>query len=306
MKYKDWIATWLNLYVKPVVKERTFDRYSQICNKNIIPLLGEYNLCELSSVILQQFIVDIGNGINKQKSLSAGTINCIITVIQKSLKMAVIIGVAEKQYADTIKRPKLTEKQIECFTYEEQKAIENYVLNSKKEKLFGIILCFYTGLRIGELLSLKWSDIDFEKGLMYITKSCHDSFVDGVCVKVIDTPKTPHSKRIVPLAKPILSRIKTLKKTSDCDYVVSENKKPVGNRSYQRTFELVLKKLGIPHKGFHATRHTFATRAIECGMDVKTLAEVLGHKNPTITLSRYVHSLLEHKVNMMNKLGKLF
>ena len=69
---------------------------------------------------------------------------------------------------------------------------------------------------------------------------------------------------------------------------------------------MVLKKLGIQHKGFHAIRHTFATRAIECGMDVKTLSEVMGHKNPTITLSRYVHSLLEHKVNMMNKLGKLF
>ena len=76
-------------------------------------------------------------------------------------------------------------------------------------------------------------------------------------------------------------------------------------RSYQRTFELLLKKLNISHKGFHSLRHTFATRAIECDIDVKTLAELLGHKNATITLNRYAHSLLEHKVDMMNRLGKL-
>lgn len=75
--------------------------------------------------------------------------------------------------------------------------------------------------------------------------------------------------------------------------------------SYQRTFELLLKKLGIAHKGFHSMRHTFTTRALECGMDVKTLSKLLGHKNATVTLNRYAHSLLEHKTDMMNRLGKL-
>ena len=67
----------------------------------------------------------------------------------------------------------------------------------------------------------------------------------------------------------------------------------------------MLQELNIPHKGFHALRHTFATRALECGMDVKTLAEILGHKNPMVTLSRYTHSLMEHKSEMMNKIGRL-
>lgn len=76
-------------------------------------------------------------------------------------------------------------------------------------------------------------------------------------------------------------------------------------RSYQKTFEVALRKLDIPHKGFHSLRHTFATRALECGMDVKTLSEILGHKNPMITLNRYAHSMLEHKRDMMNRIGKL-
>lgn len=81
---------------------------------------------------------------------------------------------------------------------------------------------------------------------------------------------------------------------------------PPTARSYQRTFELLQKRLHIGRKGFHSLRHTFATRALECGMDVKTLSEILGHKNATVTLNRYAHSLMEHKQDMMNKLGKIF
>ena len=86
--------------------------------------------------------------------------------------------------------------------------------------------------------------------------------------------------------------------------MVSHNGQPLSVRSYQRSFELLQKRLGIERKGFHSLRHTFATRALECGMDVKTLSEILGHKNATVTLSRYAHSLMEHKKDMMNKLGK--
>ncbi len=107
------------------------------------------------------------------------------------------------------------------------------------------------------------------------------------------------------MPKRILAILKEHKKRSKSEYVVSDNGKPIYLRSYQRTFELLLKKLNIPHKGFHALRHTFATRALECGMDVKTLADILGHKNPQITLNRYVHSLMDHKRMMMNKLDKL-
>ena len=79
----------------------------------------------------------------------------------------------------------------------------------------------------------------------------------------------------------------------------------VGTRSYQRTFERILNKLNIPYKNFHSLRHTFATRALEFGMDVKTVSEILGHKNPMITLQRYTHSLMSYKTDMMNKFGKL-
>lgn len=204
-----------------------------------------------------------------------------------------------------IKRPKIVEKQVVCFSVDEQKQIERYIKNSRKQKLKGIILCLYTGLRLGELLALTWEDIDFTNGILSVNKTCRDGRINGTRCVMCDTPKTDTSRRNIPLSKPILSMLKDMKKIGDCNNVISDKGKPIFIRSYQRTFELLLNKLKLPHKGFHALRHTFATRAIECGVDVKTLSEILGHKNAAITLNRYTHSLWEHKFEMMNKLGKL-
>ena len=205
-----------------------------------------------------------------------------------------------------IVRPKQREKQVDCFSKEEQRKIEQFIFEKKKNKLFGVVLCLYTGLRIGELLSLTWDDFDLQKGIITVSKSCHDSWENGKYVKIIDTPKTDFSERIIPLPKQLLSRLREYKKSSSGNYVVcGERIHGAQVRSYQKSFELLLKCLKLPHKGFHSLRHTFATRALECGMDIKTLSEILGHKNPTITLKRYAHSMLEHKTEMMNRLGKL-
>lgn len=99
--------------------------------------------------------------------------------------------------------------------------------------------------------------------------------------------------------------LKDMKKKSKCEFVIADGEKPVFIRSYQRTFELFLKKLKLPHKGLHSLRHTFATLALECGMDVKSLSEILGHKNAMITINRYTHSLWGRKTEMMNKLSKM-
>ena len=260
-------------------------------------------LNDLSPLILQRLITSLLQNGNKKtgKGLSASSVNAVISVIQSSLKTAHLLGLAKEYAADKIKRPKLAEKPVECFTIAEQKQIEQAILNGKKDKLYGILLCLYSGLRIGELIALQWSDIDFTKGILTVSKSCHDS-KNGL---IIDEPKTATSRRVIPLPKQLLPILKDVKKRSDSSFVVSADGKPVSVRSYQRSFELLLKKLKIPHKGFHSLRHTFATRALECGMDVKTLSEILGHKNPTVTLNRYAHSLMEHKTDMMNKLGKL-
>lgn len=307
MKYIEWLRLWMDNYIKPSTKERTYIRYEQIIYSHIAPKIGNKEINELTPITLQSFVTELltNGNLKTGKELSASFVNMVISVIQNSLKTAHLVGIANEHVASNIKRPKTKEKQVECFSCQEQKVIENYVMNSGKDKLFGIILCLYTGLRIGELLALTWDDIDFAKGLLFVSKTCHDGNDGERHLRIIDSPKTDHSRRVIPLPKQILSLLKGVKNRSECKYIIADGTKPVFVRSYQRTFELLLKKLHIPHKGFHSLRHTFATRAMECGMDVKTLSELLGHKNATITLNRYAHSLLEHKIEMMNRLGKL-
>jgi integrase len=271
--------------------------------------LGSYELEKLSPTVLQEFVTELlehGN-LKTGNGLAVSSVNGMITVIQNSLKTASFVGLANGCVADKIKRPKVREKQVSCFTPIEQKKIERAVRECKKNKMLGILLCLYTGLRIGELLALEWSDIDFVKGTLSVTKTCHDTKGErGGITLFVDTPKTETSVRVIPLPKQIIPLLKEMKRYSKSKRVIAGNNgKIVSVRSYQQSFECLLKSLHIDHKGFHSLRHTFATRAIECGMDIKTLSEILGHKNPIITLNRYAHSLMDHKREMMNKLGKL-
>lgn len=308
MKYKEWLFEWLANYVKPTSKEKTYTRYREICEQHIIPQLGEYELSDLTPFWVQKFVTNLtekGN-LKTGRGLSANSVNLIISVIQLSVRTAFNVGYLSNYEMDKIKRPKIKEKKVECFSVAEQKKIEQAVKTDKRPKMFGVVLCLYTGLRIGELLALEWSDIDFSASELNVTKSCHDGkYKNGVSEKIIDAPKTEASVRTIPIPKPIMIHLKELKKLSVSKYVVASGEDGVSVRSYQASFSLLLKKLGIPHKGFHATRHTFATRALECGMDVKSLSEILGHNDPTVTLKRYAHSMLEHKKEMMNRLGKL-
>lgn len=308
MKYKDWLKEWLENIVKPTAKMRTYGRYSELVNGHIVPKIGEYEINDLTPLVLQKLVTELlqsGNLITG-KGLSANTVNTVVTILQNSLKSAYTFGKTDEYTAERIKRPKAQEAEVVSFSKAEQKQIEQAVFTSGKDKLFGIILCLYTGLRIGELLALEWSDLDFMKGLLKVTKTCHyGKCASGKFERQIDTPKTNTSRREIPIPKQILGALKAIRKRSVSKYVIANGESPISVRSYQRSFALLLRKLKIPHKGFHALRHTFATRALECGMDVKTLSEILGHKNASITLNRYVHSLLEHKQEMMNRVGKL-
>ena len=309
MKYKEWLLDWLASYEKPSRKSRTYTKYRDIVEKRLIPQLGEYDLTEITPLTVQRYIAELSEKGNKKTGggLAPNSINSIITVIQKSMTMAHLVGHTDSYEMHKIKRPKSEEVPIECFTLDEQRRIEQAVMQDKRKKMLGIILCLYTGLRIGELLALEWSDIDFQKGLLTVNKSCHDGKDEtGKYCRMTETPKTAKSRREIPLPKQIVPVLKEMKKASTSVLVITDGKKIPSVRSYQGSFALLLKKLRIPHRGFHSLRHTFATRAIECGVDVKTLSEILGHKNATVTLNRYVHSMMEHKAAMMNKIGKIF
>lgn len=308
MKYKEWLNFWLENYVKPNSKKRTTDCYKRIIDKQITGKVSETEIADLTAVDLQMLITGLLNNGNTKthEGLSASTVNMIITVIRSSFKTAIMLGYIRKDITKGIRRPKIPGKEVTCFTLTEQRKIERAATCTKSNKLFGIVLCLYTGLRIGELLALTWQDVDFSSSLITVNRTCYDGMTKNGFGRILDMPKTTSSKRVIPLPKQLLPYLRQLKRNGKAEYVISYHGRPVTVRSYQKSFAMLLKRERIPHKGFHSLRHTFATRALECGMDVKTLSEILGHKSSTVTLSRYAHSLTEHKRNMMNRLGQGF
>ncbi|CDC41724.1 integrase family protein [Firmicutes bacterium CAG:449] len=283
MKLKELLELWLERYMKHTIKIRTYNRYKSICELHLIKDLGEYELEELKPNVLQDFLLQKIDG-----NYSTNTIKGIVSVLKQALKLAITLEFVDKEYCSNLKMPSSEEKEISVFTKKEQQVIESFCLNHKKRNYIGIVICLYTGIRLGELLALTWEDINFNSNLLTINKTSYSAKVDGKTQIIVDKPKTKKSNRVIPLPNQLVKLLKIIKKESNSKYVITtRNSGMVGNRSYQRTFKFILKKVNVPYRNFHSLRHTFATNAIELGMDVKTLAEILGHTNAMITLNRY-------------------
>ncbi len=307
MKYGNWLKLWLEEYVRPFAKRRTYIRYSEIVVNRLAPAFGEIEISEIDTLMLQKFINELMRCGNRKCgcALASNSVNGIISVLNGSLGCARRLGIVQNCASAGIVRPKSREKHIDCFSVDEQKKIEGFVTEYGRDADFGIIICLYTGIRLGELLALEWSDVDLKKKCININKSCHFESGCGATVRIVESTKTSASERTIPLSCRIAATIGLLKRRSVSKYVISSGEDAMGARTYQKRFSSILSKLGIEHRGFHALRHTFATRAVECGMDVKCLSEILGHRSGTVTLNRYVHSTYERKRAMMNRIGKL-
>lgn len=307
MKLKDWIYIWLNKYEKNIIRFRTFVKYEHYINNHIVPVLGEYNLTELTPQVLQDFVIQKINGGNliTGQGLAMTTTRNMVAVLKRALKKAVTLEIIEKEYTDTITLPPISEKRVTAFEKTEQKTLENYCLSHSRKNYLGIVICLYTGIRLGELLALTWDDIDFEKRLMSINKSVCTIRRMQEKIVVIERPKTKTSVRVIPVPRQLVSILRKMKAKKRSEFVIeTKTRNMVEQRAYQRTYQRILKRIGLPYHNFHALRHTFATRALEMGMDVKTVSEILGHKSASMTLSRYTHSMMSYKIDMMNKLGK--
>lgn len=284
------ISEWLNS-IKNQVKPNTYQKYESVCKNHIVNELGSV----LVKLISNYTIINFTNHL-KEKNLSAKSINDILIVLGLAFKYA------EEEYEITtprIRYLKEEKKDIRVLSVNEQLQLTTYLNSNIDIYKFGILLALYTGIRVGELCALQWEDItsDYIKISKTMTRIKSDN---GKTEIKIGTPKSDSSKRLIPTPQCLLPLIYQFKNKG---YVLSNEKLEYTEpRLMQIKFEKMISECGLEKTNFHALRHTFATRCVEAGVDVKTLSEILGHSDVKTTLNKYVHSSFELKQKSMKQL----
>lgn len=300
----DWFEN-----IKSRTKESTRNKYHNILEDYILPVYGEKTL----DTITYEFIEShcsylLISGGKKGLGLSAKTVTDVLSVIRNVLKFAVRKGMYVPCDGSTI-QVKCTTKQMRVLSETEQEQLCKYILSEPEPCNIGILVCLFTGLRVGEICALRWEDVSFSDQTIHIhhtLQRIQNQSDNGSKTKiVVTTPKSSCSIRTIPIPDELSEVLATHKKSSVGYLLTNDEDKYVEPRTMQNKFKKALKMSGIESANFHAIRHTFATRCIELGFDVKSLSEILGHANVNITMNRYVHPTFELKKENMKKLSCL-
>ena len=293
------------------IKASTYARYVEISEKHLIPDLGPMELSAFTRDDGGRYVRELlKNGKGEGAGLAPKTVKDIISVLKLVLKYAE----EEKKYIVNAPVdffvPKQGRSPVLILTPGQRESLETLVCTTADPYKFGVYLCLYTGLRIGELCALQWSDVDCANSTISVNKTVlRVKNIDSGASKtrvLISSPKTPSSERIIPLPRELSEKLHQLKSEtslSESAYVLTGTEKLIEPRNYYERYKGYLRSCGLSGFNFHALRHTFATRCIEAGVDPKVLSEILGHASVQITLDRYVHPSLEAK---RTSIGRLF
>ncbi len=310
---KEWLYEWFEVYSMPNVKQSTAVSYEGYIRNHIVPELGDIKLRDVKFDMLQKFFND------KAKKRSAKTVRNIRTMLHKAFNDAYLNDLIEKNFVEFVRLPTVIEPEMRVFTVNEQKKLVAELERTEERFAFGIFLCLMTGIRIGELCGLQWKHIDIEDANLKIRQTLQrlpKLNYDGKGNKteiVIGSPKSKDSIRDIPLDDILIDKILQYRKkrisaysssiVAPDEFVIAPKKgKPTEPRTMKDVFERILKQAHIEKANLHALRHTFATRALEAGIDFKTLSTILGHSDISVTMNRYAHVLREPKIAAMKSI----
>lgn len=292
MKLKDITQKYLES-IKYLIKQKTYLFYWQFVDTYIAKF--NQRICTKN---LLAFVAEI------KEHYSHSTTKIVKSLINRSLNFAFENGFLDTKIYIKIELKSKQFRKAYALEKSEQIKLEKYIWVSEKVYYYGVLFSLYTGLRLGEVLALKWQNIDTKNKIIYIDRTVGTISHNHKTLTIESSPKTQSSIREIPISKQLQVLLKRLKQDSKSEYVIaSYTNKQVNPRAYQKSFETLLKKLHIKHYSFHSLRHTFATRLLESGVDIKTISELLGHSSPTITLNRYVHTNLPNKRKAVGKIS---
>lgn len=293
-----WMDLWLEHYKKHSVKPTTYDMYYNACRSYIKPQLGHYKLDKLNPLAVQKFVNDISDGkYNSGKGLSLSSVKKIVITLSQAYNQAIELGMLYKNPCSTVKMPDKEVKESVAFTKEEEAAFLGCCPGETTfENLF--IFAFNTGMRMGEMLALTWDDINYSTNTVNVSKNLsvvndYSENAERKTKTIINSSTKNRTVREIPLTKKALKAVQFQKehnKKNSPFVFYSTAGTPLQKRNIYRAFENIIDKSGVKSPvTFHSMRHSFATRLLEKGADIKTVSNLLGHKSIQITLDIYSH-----------------
>ena len=316
----EWLDMCLEVYMKRSLKQSTYISYEGYIRIHLKPSLGGLQLRDITPRLLQEFY----NYKAEAEGLAPKTIVNLNLFLHKALSFAVNEGYIPSNPASAINLPQGDKPQIEILTRDEQVRL----IKASYQHRYGVFirLVLFTGLRIGEVLGLRWEDLDVQAGLLHIRRTLNRLKKRGAVPPgeskteiVIQSPKSQNSIRSIPILPAVMQDLMNWKAVQQSDrQAAGENyvdsgmivTNPLGGYMEPRTFKdqynQILNLAGLRHFTLHALRHTFASRAMEQGMDAKTLSVILGHASVSFTMDTYAHVLTSHKVESMALMEELF
>lgn len=305
--YSQFLDDWLRSS-RLNTKESTYARYAHLIERHIKPHLGDIPLSQVTTQGVEDFIAEqLKSGrLDGRGGLAPKTVTDILTVIKSTMEYA---RYNNYEIICNIKKlsVKKKEKEMRVLTSTEQTVLLKTLTDEMDLCKFGVILSLYTGIRIGELCALKWEDLCLSQSVLKVKKTMQriqETEIGAIRkTKIIITePKSKCSIREIPLPPFIVDMARPFAASPQAFVLTGDTKRFIEPRTMQNRFQSYVSESGIEKANFHATRHTFATRCVEVGFEIKSLSEILGHANVNITLNRYVHSSFELKCSNMNKL----
>ena len=295
---------WL-FSIRHTVKISTYACYETLIETHIIPEFGNIPIKYISSGSIYAFSEKM-----KQKGLSPRTIKNILILFHSILRYGEKLGYLNMSQLE-FRYPKVSDKSFNLISRENLAKLISALSTDTSEFSIGILLCIYTGIRVGELSGIRWSDIDFNEKILHIRRTISrvknldytgESDESPKTILMIGSPKSTSSLRDIPIPDFLLGKLALIAAAPDAYLLTGSSTKCMEPRNIQRKFQRLLEQCEIPNINIHSLRHAFATRCTEMGFDSKTLSEILGHSSVKITMDIYVHSSIKQKQKCMEKL----
>ena len=293
---------WLRLR-KNKIRESTYIKYDTVLEKHIKPKLGGCFPLGITTGVVEDFSRELLS----EEKLAVKTVHDILVVLHGVLKFTAAKFPGLFPTVD-ITYPKEARKETRVLSRDEQERFISFLLTDTDACRFGVLLMLLSGMRIGELCALRWGNVDLKEKTIRITATLqrlHDTATESQTRTRVVTgaPKSGTSVRTIPMADCTAELCRRFAVRNAGAYLLTGTEKYMEPRTLQYRLEKYTRECGLDGVHAHTLRHTFATRAVEAGFEIKSLSEVLGHANTTLTLERYVHSSLELKRTNMNKLA---